>query len=36
MLNVIVGVLTKKWFFWFCEEWACVSGKTKCVICAAG
>ena len=26
----------KKWLFWFCEGSACVSGKTKCAICAAG
>jgi hypothetical protein len=26
----------KKWLFWFCEESACVSGKTKCAICAVG
>jgi hypothetical protein len=25
----------KKWLFWFYEALACVSGKTKCVICAA-
>jgi hypothetical protein len=36
MLNVIVGALAKKWLFWFCEELACVLGKTKCAICAAG
>jgi hypothetical protein len=24
----------KKWLFWFCEGSACVSGKTKCAICA--
>jgi hypothetical protein len=25
-----------KWLFWFCEGSACVSGKTKCAICASG
>lgn len=29
----MVGVLNRKWLFWFCKGSACVSGKTKCAIC---
>ena len=32
----VVRCVGKKWLFWFCEGSACVSGKTKCAICAAG
>ena len=30
----VVRCVGKKWLFWFCEGSACVSGKTKCAICA--
>ncbi len=36
MLNVIVGALANNGSFGFAEGSACVSGKTKCAICAVG